>query len=388
MSSSSAPLDVVAAAIVASGRVLAARRAKPERIRGAWELPGGKVHPGETVRQAVVREVREELGCEVAYARPLPGRRQTGAGAVLTAHLARIVSGEPAPSEHDALRWLSAEELDDVDWLPADRGFLAELRELLPSADALIGGNVGGAVRVGRTVRRETGPWTPAVHALLQHLRSRGLRGVPRAVGSDALGREALTYLPGSVAWQDGDDEPVEEALLEDAMRWLRDYHRAVSDFRHPGPWRNGGGLDAATIVCHHDFAPYNVAVSSSAHGPRVVGVFDWDMSGPGRPLQDVAFAAWNWVPLWRPMRAEVAARRLQLMATAYGRGDPQEVGARGILDAVVPRIQRSITVIGAGQAAGDPGMLNLANVGEPARTAASLDALRARIPAIAAALA
>ena len=74
------------------------------------------------------------------------------------------------PSEHDAVRWLTPEELDDVDWLPSDRPFLPELRDLLLAGEPLVGGNVGGAVRIGPTVRRLTGPWTPAVHALLEHL--------------------------------------------------------------------------------------------------------------------------------------------------------------------------------------------------------------------------
>ncbi|MGI8993282.1 MAG: phosphotransferase, partial [Nocardioidaceae bacterium] len=132
-------------------------------------------------------------------------------------------------------------------------------------------------------------------------------------------------------------------------------------------------------VICHHDFAPYNVALSSSATGERLVGVFDWDMAGPGTPLDDLAFAAWNWVPLHRALPAEVCAMRLAVMASAYGDG----VRPVEILDGVVPRIERSVVLIAAGQAAGDEGMLNLATVGEPARTTAALDALRTRLPAI-----
>ncbi len=63
---------------------------------------------------------------------------------------------------------------------------------------ALPGGNVGGAVRVGDTVRRATGPWTPAVHALLNYLADAGLTGIPRVLGFDDRGREILEYLPGT----------------------------------------------------------------------------------------------------------------------------------------------------------------------------------------------
>ena len=91
-------------------------------------------------------------------------------GYQLTAHLVGLASGEPVPHEHDALRWLAAEDLDDVPWLPADRPFLPELRAVLAEGFTMAGGNVGGTVRVGRTVRRQTGHWTPAVHALLDVL--------------------------------------------------------------------------------------------------------------------------------------------------------------------------------------------------------------------------
>jgi mutator protein MutT len=388
------PVQVAAAAIVVNGRVLAARRARPADVRGGWELPGGKVDPGETAAEAVAREVREELGCDVAYVRPLGGTASIKPGYELSAHLVELASGEPIPHEHDALRWLSAEELDDVAWLPADQPFLDELRGVLTAGFTMAGGNVGGTVRVGRTVRRKTGPWTPAVHALLEHLASVGIAEAPRTLGVDDQGREALTYLPGAVAEQEL-PEPLlpDEELLADAVRWLRRYHDAVAGFWHPGPWRNERGSAAASdgqIVCHHDFAPYNVAATRSAGGLRVVGVFDWDMAGPGTPLQDLAFAAWNWVPLARRLPPDLAAQRLRVMAASYvgepGEG-PGSPTPEEILNAVVPRVQRSVAVIAAGQSAGDPGMLNLAKVGEPARTQGAVDALRLRLPELSAAL-
>jgi 8-oxo-dGTP diphosphatase len=371
-------VEVAAAAIVAEGRVLAARRIHPEDVAGGWELPGGKIDAGESAAEAVEREVREELGCQVAFVRPLDGRAVIKPGYALTAHLVALVAGSPVPQEHDALRWLSAEELDEVEWLPSDRPFLAELRRILEAGEALPGGNIGGAVRIGRTVRRSAGAWTPAVHALLTHLASAGLDGIPRVLGFDEHGREVLEFLPGSVV-EAGTQAP-DEPLLIDAMRWLRRFHEAVADFDHPGPWRNGdGSRKPGQITCHHDFAPYNVALSTSAGGDRVVGVFDWDLASPGLPLQDLAFAAWNWVPLWRVMPPGITADRITVMAGAYG-GRPT---AADIARAVVPRIERSIKVMTEGAAAGDPGMLHLVELGARERTATSLDALRERMPAI-----
>ncbi len=121
------------AAIVRGRRVLAARRTAPPATAGRWELPGGKVEPGETPEAAVVREVREELGLSVSVSGWLSGSAAIGETHVLRAALARAVSGaeEPRPTEHDQVRWLCADELDDVDWLEPDRPFLAELAGVL-----------------------------------------------------------------------------------------------------------------------------------------------------------------------------------------------------------------------------------------------------------------
>ncbi len=374
-------VKVVAAAIVREGRVLAARRTTPEDLAGGWELPGGKAVAGETAEQTVSREVLEELGCVVGVGRGLSGRVRITSGYELTAHLATLVDGEPVPSEHDAVRWLGPEDLGDVDWLPADRPFLAELRAVLLDGDPLHGGNVGGAVRVGATVRRATGPWTPSVHALLERLRVSGLAEVPRVYGFDERGREVLEYLPGRVV--EPDVEMPSEELLADAMRWLRRYHDSVAALSVAGPWRATTASPAAgELLCHNDFAPYNVAVTTSAGGERLVGVFDWDLAGPATRVEELAFAAWNWVPMWRPLSAAEAASRLEVMAAAYG-----EVTAFEIAQSVVPRVQKMVDLIAAGQAWGDESLANLALIGEPQRTEAALDELRRRLPEVLAAL-
>lgn len=119
---------VVGAAIIRDGRVLAARRTAPPATAGRWELPGGKVEPGETPDEALVREVREELGCTVAVVRWLPGGVPIGERHELRVAVVDLVAGEPEPHEHDAVRWLAADELEDLDWLEPDVPFLAHLR--------------------------------------------------------------------------------------------------------------------------------------------------------------------------------------------------------------------------------------------------------------------
>ena len=129
----------------------------------------------------------------------------------------------------------------------------------------LFGGNVGTVVRVGDTVRRTTGPWTPAVHELLVHLERVGFEYSPRVLGYDDRGREILTYIKGETAvshpwpawaWSD--------ATLTQVAAIMRGFHEAVLDFRPADDrvWRFAtASLGAEQIVCHNDIAPYNIVV-------------------------------------------------------------------------------------------------------------------------------
>lgn len=128
---------VVGAAVVRDGRLLAARRTTPAEVAGRWELPGGKVDAGETPDQALVREVLEELGCDVTVDRWLTGEQPIGTAYALRVALCSLAGGEPAPlTDHDLLVWLAADELDGLDWLEPDRPFLPDLRAALLGSEA------------------------------------------------------------------------------------------------------------------------------------------------------------------------------------------------------------------------------------------------------------
>jgi len=120
--------------------VLSARRTEPPALAGRWELPGGKVEPGEEPRDALHREIREELGVQIELGAlvvgPLKGSHAgtwpLGDRYVMQVWLARITVGEPQPLEdHDLLRKLTKAELYDVSWLPADLPIIATVGELM-----------------------------------------------------------------------------------------------------------------------------------------------------------------------------------------------------------------------------------------------------------------
>ena len=125
---------VVAGAVIAGSTLLVAQRVRPPELAGRWELPGGKVAPGETERAALARELAEELGLatgDIAVGDRLGDDIPLNGTTTLRAYRVRLIRGEPQPHDHQALRWVTAPELPDVDWVPADRGWLGDLSRAL-----------------------------------------------------------------------------------------------------------------------------------------------------------------------------------------------------------------------------------------------------------------
>lgn len=127
---------VVGAAILDGDRLLAARRVEPPELAGGWELPGGKVDPGETDEQALVRECREELGVVIRLVTRVGGDWPMGTSATLRVWTAAVVEGTPkALEDHSELRWLAPGEWYDVEWLAADLPVVRAVRDLVLGPD-------------------------------------------------------------------------------------------------------------------------------------------------------------------------------------------------------------------------------------------------------------
>jgi Ser/Thr protein kinase RdoA (MazF antagonist) len=184
----------------------------------------------------------------------------------------------------------------------------------------LSGGNVSaGVVRVGDTVRRPAGPWTPAVHALLTHLHEAGFRQAPRPLGIDDQGREVLTFVPGDVIWPDRFARVEPARQLARVARLIRDFHDAVRDFTPPpdAQWQVLIPAEGAEIIAHQDLAPWNLV----ADGENEFALIDWDTAAPGSRLWELAYAMHGFIPLMAhpDWQRSDAAERMRTFADAYG---------------------------------------------------------------------
>jgi 8-oxo-dGTP diphosphatase len=122
---------VVAGALIAGSTLLVAQRVRPPELAGLWELPGGKVAAGESEAAGLARELHEELGVEVTVGERLGEDVALSGTTTLRAYRVTQTGGALRPNDHRAVRWVTADELENLPWVPADRAWLSELAQAL-----------------------------------------------------------------------------------------------------------------------------------------------------------------------------------------------------------------------------------------------------------------
>lgn len=202
------------------------------------------------------------------------------------------------------------------------------------TGEPLPGGSMNAPVRYGDRVHRVAGPWTPTVHALLRHVRERGVTALPEPLGMDEEGREVLTFLPGVVPAYPMPGFVRTDGTLEAAGRLLRAVHDATEGFDLAERTWQLPAHEPVEVVCLNDVAPYNMVFE----GGRLTGLIDLDTASPGPRVWDLAYLAYRLVPIARPGHSDLPAssgpelrRRLALLCAAYG-----DIDAEAVL-AVVP---------------------------------------------------
>ncbi len=125
-------IEVVAAVIHQGGKVLAAQRGYGE-FKGGWEFPGGKVEPGESLKEAIVREIQEEMAATIEVGEKIGTVEYDYPNFHLTMHCfwATVKEGKLQPLEHKGVMWMDKNNIKTVKWLPADMEILEKVAEEL-----------------------------------------------------------------------------------------------------------------------------------------------------------------------------------------------------------------------------------------------------------------
>lgn len=165
----------------------------------------------------------------------------------------------------------------------------------------LTGGEVNEVVRVGDTVHRTSGPWTPSVQRVLAHLRSAGFDLAPEPLGTDARGREVVSFLPGATASRPWRPVLLREEGVHEVAAAVVALGEALATYvlRPDDVWRHGGVPGrASTTLRHGDVGLWNTVWT----GDRITGIIDWDYLEPAPPSWDLAQLCWYALPV-RPTR-------------------------------------------------------------------------------------
>lgn len=221
----------------------------------------------------------------------------------------------------------------------------------------LPGGFIAEVVRVGDTVRRTPPANLDFQAALLRQLATTVPGLAPRHLGLDERGRQVLTHVAGRVPWRAREDP----AYFSDAaLTRLAELIRALHD-GCAGTTLAGG----AETICHRDLSPKNTVYRDGPAGPVPVAFLDWDLAGPGRRIEDVAFAGWHWAELGDGADPAEFGRRSRLLCDVYEAAAPGPPLPRAeLLDVMLDQLEGTWRGIAAGAARDEPGMRRLCAAG------------------------
>ena len=216
----------------------------------------------------------------------------------------------------------------------------------------LPGGNTAPVVRVGDTVRRVAGSWTPQVRALMTGLRAAGVDGVPEHRGLDEQGREVVEYVGGEVPVYPMPPWLWDDRVLADVGALVRRVHDASVELDLPRTGWRRPAVEPVEVICHGDVAPYNAVFVDR----RLVALIDWDYALPGPRLRDLGAAAYRFVsltPVGHPDGLDLPPteqwRRVGVLCEAYG-----DVSARDVTQWAALHLEDLIAYSYAEAAAGN----------------------------------
>jgi hypothetical protein len=227
--------------------------------------------------------------------------------------------------------------------------------------EQVMAGGVNVVTRIGDTVRRPTGSWTPAVHALLAYLKARGFQGSPGVHGFDEQGREVVDFVEGDVLDYPLPDQIVADEALRSVGELLRDYHEATLGFVSPpdAVWYFEA-REPAEVLCHGDFAPHNMVFRDG----RAAAVIDFDTAHPGPRAWDFAWTAFCFglstmdgdldaadAGAGAPLPERI--HRVRVLADAYGLSAEDR---KVLPDVTIARLRHLVAHIREQAAAGHPG--------------------------------
>lgn len=190
--------------------------------------------------------------------------------------------------------------------------------------EVLSGGREGKIFREDDKVIRPSNAWTPHIHNFLRFLIEEGVTYIPQPYGINEKGEEILSYVQGEVY-----NYPLPEIMLQDKMiissaKLLRSYHKVsgkyIDNLTNKEEWMLPA-IDPIEVMCHGDFAPYNVTIIDGA----AVGMIDFDTLHPGPKMWDICYAIYRWVPFTNPTNPdcynslEEQIRKTKLFLDTYG---------------------------------------------------------------------